>query len=49
MALMVTLLLTAAGIAAFEIAAVKYGTDSRVDTPDGACGTPRGSRSRRWI
>lgn len=28
---MLTLLLTAAGIAAFEIAAVKYGQDSRVD------------------
>lgn len=27
---MVTLLIVAAGIAAFEIAAVKYGTDSRV-------------------
>ncbi len=31
MLLMVTLLITAAGIAAFEFAAVKYGQDSRVD------------------
>ncbi len=28
---MVTLIAVAAGIAAFEFAAVKYGTDSRVD------------------
>ena len=28
---MVTLLITAAGVAAFEIAAVKFGSDSRVD------------------
>lgn len=28
---MVTLLIVSAGIAAFEIAAVKYGSDSRVD------------------
>ena len=46
---MLSLLLVVAGVAAFEIAAVKYGTDSRVDTPDGACGTPMGTRGRRWI
>jgi len=35
---MITLLITAAGIAAFEFAAFRYGTDSRVDTA-----------GRRWI
>jgi len=49
MSFMITLLLTAAGIAAFEIAVVRYGADSRVDTPDGACGTPMGTPGRRWI
>ncbi len=46
---MVTLLLVTAGVAAFEIAAVKYGTDSRVDTPDGAAGTPMRTSPNRWI
>ncbi len=30
---MLTLLLTVAGIAAFETAALKYGADSRTDAP----------------
>ncbi len=46
---MLSLLLVVAGVAAFEIAAVRYGTDSRVDIRDGARGTPLGSRSRRWL
>lgn len=46
---MVTLLITAAGIAAFEIAAVRYGSDSRVDTQDGRFAAPSGTRGRRWI
>ncbi len=46
---MITLLITAAGIAAFEFAAFRYGADSRVSSPDGACGTPTGTASRRWI
>jgi len=46
---MLSLLLIAAGVAVFEIAAFKYGADSRVDTPDGACGTPMGTGGRRWI
>lgn len=46
---MLILLITAASVAAFEIAAVKYGSDSRVDTPDGAAGTPMHSSSNRWI
>jgi hypothetical protein len=46
---MLSLLLIAAGVAAFEIAAFRYGADSRGDTPDGACGTPTGTGGRRWI
>jgi len=46
---MVTLLVIVVGVAAFEIAAVRYGADSRVDAPDGACGTPMRTSGRRWI
>ena len=46
---MITLLITAAGVAAFEIAAVKFGSDSRVDTRDGRYIASSGSRGRRWI
>jgi hypothetical protein len=47
---MVTLLLTAAGIAAFEVAAVKYGSDSRVDTAaEAPTGAASHSSARRWI
>ena len=47
---MVTLLLTAAGIAAFEFAAVRYGSDSRVDTvADAPTGTASHASARRWI
>ena len=46
---MVTLLITAAGVAAFELAAVKYGADSRVDPSDGRPDPAAGTASRRWI
>ena len=45
---MVTLLITAAGIAAFEFAAVRYGADSRVDASGGRP-TTAGPAGRRWI
>ena len=47
---MFTLLLTAAGIAAFEFAAVRYGADSRTDTHDpAATGAASHASARRWI
>ena len=46
---MTTLLLIAAGVAAFEIAAVRYGADSRAHTPDRAAGTPMRPPGRRWL
>jgi len=46
---MLSLLLIAAGVAAFEIAALKYGADSRVDNQEGACGTPMGTSGHPWI
>jgi hypothetical protein len=46
---MLTLIAVAAGVAVFETAALRYGSDSRIDTPEGACGTPMDTSGRRWL